>query len=340
MPTPPKLRHRAGLAIGALLVLAFTSLVPGTAAHAADDGGWAVQPSGPNGPGTRDYFVYTLQPGQGFQDTVGISNFSDQPLTFKVYARDAFSAADAGFGLQPEAEAATDAGTWIRLPVEQYTVQPGMRADIPFVIQVPPDAEPGDHAGGIIGALVTEVPQQPGTGVTVLQRVAARVYVRVEGTLSPALDVKQIDLQYANSFGALLGGAKANVSYQVTNVGNVRLNALTSVRLKDPLGRTVASKVARQLPELLPGGSLVITEEFTGVPPTLRLTAEVSAYTIGETPTKTTRTTAVWAIPWLALPVVILGVVIVAVWLVRRRRGRAPVTEPTPPVPPRERVDA
>ncbi len=336
--TPSRFRRAAVALVAALVAMAGVMVLPSDPVGAVGNGGWAVEPSGPNGTGSRDYFVYTLAPGQGFQDTVGISNYSDQPLTFKVYARDAFSAGgDAGFGVQGEDEQPSDVGSWIQLAVGNYTVQPGKRADIPFIIQVPPNASPGDHSGGIVGALVTDLQQsQEGTGLNILQRIAARVYVRVSGRLDPALDVRQLSLKYDGGFMSLLGGAKATVTYELFNAGNVRLDPLTTVKLQDPFGRTVRSKVARQLPELLPGGSIIITEEFQGVPPTLRLTAEVSAMTQGEAPTSTTRSTSVWAVPWLL--VVLLAVVLIAGFLRwrarRRRRADSPPSRPAPPRQP------
>ncbi len=106
MATTTRVRRAALALVVALVASVSLTVLPSAPAGAIGNGGWAVEPSGPNGTGTRDYFVYTLSPGQGFQDTVGISNFSDQPLTFKVYARDAFSAgADAGFGVQKRGRA-------------------------------------------------------------------------------------------------------------------------------------------------------------------------------------------------------------------------------------------
>ncbi len=171
--------------------------------------------------------------------------------------------------------------------------------------------------------------------VNILQRIAARVYVRVSGRLDPALDVRQLSLHYDGGFFSLFGGAKATVTYELVNAGNVRLNPLTTVKLKDPFGRTVRSKVARQLPELLPGGSIIITEEFQGVPPTGRLTAEVTGYALGEGTTSTTRSTAVWAVPWPLLILLVVAIVaLVLRWRARRRRAAPPPGRPAPPREP------
>jgi hypothetical protein len=310
--------------------------------RAAGTDGWAVEPSGANGTGSRDFFVYQLKPGQSLKDTVGVSNYSDKPLTFKIYARDAFSTpGDASFGLGAEGDTPSDVGSWITLPadVAQYTVQPGTRADIPFIITVPPDATPGDHAGGIIAALVSSTEQSTnGAGLNVLQRVGARVYTRVEGPLSPAMDITQLKVTYANSPLGLFGGRAATVTYELKNAGNVRLTPQVAVKLKDPLGRTVKAAPLKNIAELLPGASVVITEPFTGVPPVGRLTAEVSAHTYGEGAASVTRAQTVWAMPWLLVGLGVVAIAVLVFWLRRRRRRSRPGAAPAAPPATRERV--
>ncbi len=171
-----------------------------------------------------------------------------------------------------------------------------------------------------------------------LQRVGARVYTRVDGPLAPAMDITQLKVTYNNSFGALLGGAAATVTYELKNAGNVRLTPQVTVKLKDPLGRTVKTAPLKDVAELLPGASIVVAETFTGVPPTGRLTAEVSAQTFGEGAAHVTRTETVWAIPWLLLVIGAVTLVAVLVWLVRRRRRARAAAATLPPPPARERV--
>jgi len=332
------------LAIACAVFALLALLVSAQPAHAAATDGWAVEPSGPTGTGSRDFFVYQLKPGQSLKDTVGVSNFSDQPLTFRIYARDAFSTpGDASFGLAGEEDQPSDVGSWITMPpdVKQYTVQPGTRADIPFIITVPPDATPGDHAGGIIAALVRPEEQSTqGAGLNVLQRVGARVYTRVDGPLSPAMDVTQLKVTYDNSFLGLFGGGPATVTYELKNAGNVRLTPQVSVKLKDPLGRTVQTAPLKDIAELLPGASIVISQSFTDVEPVGRLTAEVSAHTYGEGAASVTRTETVWAVPWVLIVAGIVAVVLLLVWLRRRRRRSGSGAAPAPPSASRQSVNA
>src|SRR5688500_11708828 len=147
---------------------------------AAADGGFAVQPSGPDGPGSRDWFTYTLDPGEVFGDVVAVSNLGDEPKTFHIYATDAASVADVGgFTAIRDDEKAVDVGTWIELGVEEYTVDPGKRVDVPFRVTVPEDAEPGDHAGAILAIDTADLDpdDEDGISLDVVQRLGARVYV-------------------------------------------------------------------------------------------------------------------------------------------------------------------
>lgn len=310
------------------LVVAIGALVAAPAAKGAGTDGWAVEPSGPSGPGKRAFFVYDMKAGQSLQDTVAVVNSSNQALTFKVYARDAVSTDQAGaVAFQQESEAPSDAGGWISLPIEQYTLPPGTRADISFTIAVPEGASPGDHIAGIVGALVNAEQPAPGaSSVEIEQRIAARVYVRVEGPVTPALQIDDLRLTYDHGLFATPGSGAATVSYVVRNTGDVRLSPDVVVTLHDPLGRTVARSPAARVGEVLPGGSTDGAFTFDDVPATGRLTAEVTASTVGLNPTSATRSASQWAIPWLVVAPLVVLLVALGAWVVRRRVTRVAVS--------------
>jgi len=337
----PRLRH---LVAALLVVAAGTVVAPSslTAPAGAQQGGtgFAVEPSGPQGTGSRDYFVYSLKPGQGLQDTVGVSNFFDQPITYKIYATDAYNTpGDANFALLAEGDAPVDTGTWIKLPVTEYVVQPGQRADIPFTITVPPDATPGDHAGAVVARPV--LPEQPATsgqGLNVQRRIGARVYVSVDGPRQPALSIESLAVSHDSSFGSF-GRGPATVSYVVRNIGNTRLKPQAFLAVKGPLGITAADTFPRDIPELLPGGTFQVDQTLDSVAPLGHLTVEVTARTVGADAVSVTRTESFWAVPWLGILLVVALVLVVRWRIRRRRRRRAPSAAPagsSRPAPPRE----
>lgn len=309
-------------------------LPPSSAApEGSEDGeaGWAVQPAGPDGPGLRAAFTYNVQPGQTLRDSVSISNLSEEEITFAIGAKDAFNTAvDGAFALQDDADEPVDVGSWVTIEVDEYTVPAGRRVDIPFELAVPDDAEPGDHAGGILAADVDVVDEVERDGVTlaVRQRVAARIYVRVAGPLEPALRITDLEVDASTPVIPFAQG-RGTVTYTVENVGNVRIESATESEVTGLFGRTVAGLDSQDLPELLPGGSVQVTETWEGVPALERLTAEVTVKSLdGGLTESAAASTFVWS--WLVVALLVLIALLLLVRIVRRRRaGRvAPPADP------------
>ncbi|MFI9529969.1 WxL protein peptidoglycan domain-containing protein [Micromonospora rosaria] len=292
---------------------------------------WAVQPSGPQGPTGRNYFIYDLAPGSTLTDHVGITNLSDRPLTFEVYGTDAYTTTDGAFALLPAAQPATDVGSWVHLDRRSWTVEPGKRADIPFRLSVPANATPGDHAGGVIGAVTQARTTADGQQVLVDQRLAARVYLRVTGEIRPAVAVESVAVTYDNPVNPF-GGGDLVVTYLLRNTGNVRVGGTGTVTVAGPFGWELARTAPVDLPDLLPGATFTVTERITGVPPAGRLTATVD---LAPTTTDTAlppvlRSAGVWAPPWLLLALLAAGAGWLGVrWWRRRRQRRS--TDPADP---------
>lgn len=315
---------RAGLAlvVGIVVVLpsvaraqtAPTSRAQTPEASAAESG-FAVQPSGPDGPGARDWFTYSLDPGAVFGDTVAISNVSDHPIRFVIFPTDAVSVADVGgFAALKDDQKPVDVGTWIKLAAGEYTVEPGKRIDVPFSITVPQDAEPGDHAGAILAVDADEGKIDPNTapdGVSfnVRHRMGARVYVRVSGPVEPALRINKLAVQRK--------GGTATITWEVVNSGNVRLSPTSAMRVTGLFGRTVRTMPTQPMPELLPGANYVGASIVTGMPSWEPLTAHLVVSADG---VRTERSKQFASLPWLLIA---LFLAIVAVgWWYRRRRNR------------------
>jgi hypothetical protein len=287
------------------------------------EAGWAVQPAGPDGPGLRSAFTYNVQPGQTLRDSVSISNLSDEEITFAISSKDAFNtAADGAFALQDDDEEAVDVGSWVTIEVDEYTVPSGRRVDIPFELAVPDDAAPGDHAGGILAANVDVVDEVERDGVTlaVRQRVAARIYVRVAGPLEPALRIRNLQVSTSRPLIPWAQG-RGTVTYTVENVGNTRIESATESQITGLFGRTVATPDSQDLPELLPGGSVEITEHWKGIPPVERLNADVEVVSLdGELSETASSSVFVWS--WMALLVLFFVLATLLAWRIRKRRGK------------------
>jgi len=324
-----------------LLLCALTALLLGVpasvpTAFGASNDRWAVEPSGPNGPGGRPYFVYSLNPGEIFQDTVGVTNSSDRPITFALYSTDAYTVpGEGGFAALRDDETPIDAGTWVKLPVDQITVEPGTRADVPIQIEVPIDAEPGDHAAVILAAdSELQLGQESdGLSLAVRQRVGARVYVRVSGPLTPSIRIDNIDVEHSTPLNPLSSG-EATISYQISNVGNIRLSPSLQLKITGILGRTVKTLPPNTIDDVLPGGVIRITESVTGLP---RFEPLAASLQVVSPEFATDSSTTFYPVPWITVILLLLAIVLFYAWIrVRRAREGDELTTPELPPAPKE----
>jgi hypothetical protein len=326
MNPPRRTAHRALSAVlAALTGLAAALVVPVPPAHAApeDEFRWAVTPVGPSGPDGRSRYDYQARPGAQIQDRVAVWNLGTKPVNFSVYSTDAFTSSDGAFSLLTAAQPPKDIGTWTDLTPKTYTVQPQTRADIAFTINVPANATPGDHAGGIVASVVGAQTDAGGQRVDIDRRVASRVYLRVDGPVAPALAVESIQVDYANPANPF-GGADMTVTYRVRNTGNIRVSGTAGIRARGPLGLKLGETGDIEVPEMLPGSEITVTRTIPGVFPAGWLTAQVSinpASSQGRL-SAVNRGATIAAPPWALVGVLLLVIAAAAFVVWRRRRHR------------------
>ncbi|MFK3978934.1 DUF916 domain-containing protein [Micromonospora sp. NPDC050397] len=322
---------RSPLALLAALIV-ILSASPGHAAPPAraDDITWAVQPSSATGPTGRGYLTYDAQPGQRIDDQVAISNLGGTPLTFTVYGTDAFNTGDGGFALLPASQRPTGVGAWTSVTPREYAVAAGQRVIVPFHLDVPANATPGDHTGGLVASVARIQTDGSGQRVNLDRRAAARIYLRVAGPLHPSLQVETLRVGHRNRWNPFGGGA-LTVHYRLRNTGNVRVGGTGRVEVRGPLNWSLAGTSPLELPELLPGSAIEVNERITGLPAAGRLSVavHVAPATMDVPLPLVTRTTGVWAVPWvLVAALALLGAAVAA----RRFGRRSPRRTPGPEV--------
>jgi hypothetical protein len=289
---------------------------------------WALTPTGDNPaePSTKANLSYELAPGGVTTDSVTVWNYSDHPLTFRVYATDAFTTPTGAYDLLPRTQPPVDVGSWVQLDQGSVTVPANSGRGINLTLRVPADAFPGDHSGGVVASLTTPTTGADGKEVDVENRTGTRLYTRVAGELDPSLVVEHLSSTYHRGFFAF-GGGDLDVTYTVRNVGNIRLAAHRTITVEGPFGWTLLTQHPEDVPELLPGTAFTVTAHLTGVLPAFYVTTAVSldpfspSGALAGDPPRATGSTGTRAVPWL---LVILVVVVIGslVWRGRERRRR------------------
>lgn len=286
---------------------------------------WSVRPAGPNGgPDNRTHITLQGNPGTRLTDRILVTNQSVVPVAFEVYGTDAYNTPDGLFDLLPAAAKPLDLGTWFSFTHPVVLVPAGGSVAVPFTLTIPASAVPGDHAGGVVVSLARTA---GAPGVNVDSRVAVRVYLRVPGHLRPRLETGSIRATYhgvANPFGH----GYVNVAYQVTNPGNIRLQAHVKITVKGMFGNTLATLIPKDLAELLPGQSATYHATLRHIFPAGPLTVTVAlepfpdpTQPVGQAVPSSSKDGFTWAMPWLLILLIVLVLAAGAgAWLLRRRK--------------------
>ncbi|SDM80971.1 DUF916 domain-containing protein [Streptomyces wuyuanensis] len=300
-----------------LALAALLCAVP--AAHAADNGEWSVEPTA-SGLGRRPYFYLSADPGTTLTDSVTVTNKTAAPLTFVLYAADAYNTErDGGFAVRTRQERQRGVGAWAKPDRARLTVRARSAVTVPYTLSVPEDAEPGDHPGALV-ALDERVAAGPGGAVAVgIQRaVGARVHLRVNGPSVPALSVE--DVRYTTDAPLVPGTADSSalISYTLHNRGNVTLSPKVALRAEGLFGRTLLARDLTGVPgELLPRQRIRLTANWAGAP---QLDWGEVTLTASARDARGSGAASFLAVPWTAAAVLAAAGAGTLVWLRRRRR--------------------
>jgi hypothetical protein len=278
---------------------------------------WSISPASATAPDTRLRFTYTnIEPGSTISDHLALYNYSSQSVAFELYATDATGTTASGaLTLLPANTKSTDIGSWVTFAghVSQLSIiVPGRKAIIePFTVAVPAHATPGDHTGGMIASVGTSHRNAAGQVVTLYQRIAVPMELRVTGKLIASLQVNSVSAGLSNPLNPF-GGGTAHVTYLVTNTGNVRLTGTQIVKVTAPFGSAMVRAPA--IPVVLPGDSIKYTVSLGGLYPAGSMTARVTVtpgWPKDATPLKlplalASGSASLFAVPWALIVVMIL----------------------------------
>jgi hypothetical protein len=325
--TPRLLPLRARHRIAAVLALVFAAGVlaagPAGAAALDDTDGISIAPANSEGADSRASFDYQAEPGQRLDDLLVVRNTGSTRQSITVFATDAFNTDDGGYGLLDTTVEPTDVGTWVRFKggdsKVELTLKPGASRVLQFSVDVPANAAPGDHPGGLVLSSLS-----PDGQIVVDRRVATRLYVRVPGDLQPNINVSQISAEYVPSLNPLSGSVE--VTFTVENTGNVALGGGLVVGAHTYFGVGAGATQQVSLAELLPGNERTLTMTIPSIgqigylSPFVRVVPSVSSAALYPGVLReVSRDTFAFAVPWWLIILAAIALVFFIVLRIRRR---------------------
>ena len=320
----------SALVLGALaqpaLALVSTNKIA-TGVGVPDSSGFSGVPGVPaGGPDlNRSRFTYQIDPGQHVQDSIYVSNVGTVALDLLVYSADGTTTSNGSFDVAGSTQPASDVGAWVKFAngknIVPVHLKAGSSASLPFDMQVPTNASPGDHIGGIA---VATAPVGDGQ-IRIERRVVTRLYARVRGDLTPQLTVSNMRAVYTPSFYPLDGVVTEN--FTIVNSGNVSLKAVAFANVTGIFGIPLANQVVAPVTEIAPGTSRDYTITISGVGqwvflnPQIKLVPDVDKDALNPGALLSiSRDTTLWEFPttWFILIVIVMSIVFV----IRRRLAK------------------
>ena len=315
-----------------LLVSVASSLVTTSAASAADTpvhATFGIEPASAASNGSSPYFSFGVTAGAAVADSVVILNYSSLPVSLQVYAADAVQAASGGFGLLLPTQKSVGVGAWVdfhqskvNVTLPAATTSGPSKSTVPFIVHVPLNAAPGDHAGAILASLQTIGRSKSGKKIILNQRVGARVFVTVSGATRPGLRILNASTSVQGGLSPWQHDA-VHVTYQVQNTGNVDVSLDQHVSARGVVADH-GEVTLKNNPIIIPGGTVNESVTIPGLWPEVLTHVAVSAtgsfvsvQGVHET-VSASASTWVLTFPWVGL--FILVVLVALLWWRRRRR--------------------
>ncbi len=217
-------RKMFGVSLALLFSVGF-ALLP-LAVKAQEATGIRIQPS---------LIEERVDPGQVFSSILRITNLDSAEKTFYIIKRNISGISNLGTPIfaGEEEETGYEISSWIKLSQESVTVPGKATREIPFSIEVPRNASPGGHFGGIFVSFAPPRPKETGIGIGF--QVGTVINLRISGEVFEEAQIREF-----RADRAIYSKSEVKFMTRVENLGNVLVRPRGPLEITDFFGKKVA----------------------------------------------------------------------------------------------------
>jgi hypothetical protein len=332
------------LLIGALMAApwAFAS-VPG----AVNGIGFSFHPaSSVPGQPSPTVFDYYMKPGESAEGQVVLENLSNVQEVFRIWTADALNTHSGAFSIEGEKDAGQGVGGWIHLGLysshlagDDFELPSADEVTFTFRVDVPLNATPGDHAGGIVALEVGRSSPTPGAPeINLHLGLAIPVFIQVAGALKSGASLVGTHSSIGGGPFAWLGGTEdGHTTVVVKNTGNTLLSGTVTGVVKSATGAILEHLPKKTITDLIPGAAAHLQEPAWHAAAIEGPASVQVRFTSSNLKKPLVASQSAWGFPWLGLLVflvVVAGGAFLIVFRRRRPRSGSPMQEPNGWEPP------
>lgn len=322
----------------------FTSLILAILATGVYTGTFSPTVLAQAGTGARSITItppslsFSVKPGDKAEGKLGIMNDSNEDILFSVITYDMIVQDEHGTPeILPAGTIANNkysASSWIGVDTRDLLVKAHTRGDVGYFLQVPLDAGAGGHYAAVLYR-PKRIETANGSGAAINTQLATLVYFDVAGPIKESATVKSFKAPGFSEYGPV------KLTAEVTNNGDTHIKPVGTFKVKNMLGKTIATK---EIPQgnIFPGGISRLYDQTVGKKWMLgRYEASFMANYGRSNNLPLMATVAFWVFPWkiAVLVLVLLAAAILGlIYLKKNKHKSGGSTHPEPQIPPQPPV--
>lgn len=181
----------------------------------------------------------SLDPGNVKQYSFTIENLDSKEVTYYLFTRNISGVKSGGvpiFARDDNEKTGYELSDWITLEKTEVTLDGGGSISVSFTVDVPENASPGSHFGGIFVSV--DAPDIEKSGAAVGYQVANIISLRISGEV-----VEQANIRQFSTDKFLYGSQNVDFSVRIENTGNVLVRPVGPLEIYNMLGNRVGTLV-------------------------------------------------------------------------------------------------
>lgn len=256
-------------------------------------------------------------PGQIFSSAISATNLGSETKIFYIVKRDinGLSPTGAPIFAGEEEETGFEVSSWIKVSQEAITIAPGQTKRISFSVEVPKNASPGGHFGGIFLSSAPKRPEETGIGIG--YQVGTIISLQISGEIFEEAQIREF-----RTNRMIYSRPEVTFVTRVENVGNVLVRPRGPLEIIDFFDKKVVTlRMNDAGAAALPKSTRQFEASWQGEGLTFGRYQAVMSLVYGQEERKTiSRTLSFWVLPLnIILPVAggIIGLILLVFVLVK-----------------------
>ncbi|HUC20663.1 MAG TPA: hypothetical protein VMR98_04175 [Candidatus Polarisedimenticolaceae bacterium] len=206
-------------------------------------------------------YELNVNPGDTLQNTIRVTNDSENAVTLQVSAQDfKVGGTEGSVSVLDSAADPAAFSKWFHFPTSQLQLAPKASALVPFTIAVPKKAEPGGHFATVLFSPVVTA-NATSTGARVVQRVGSLILMRVSGAVKEQGSIEAFHTKTFKGSWQAVTGSDGKTKINVVSAEDLRGERAQGYFSKGPVAFDVLFKNSGNI-HVMPAGTVTIYDAF------------------------------------------------------------------------------